>query len=83
MFTGTYPDITPAQIGAVALAIAGQLVAWGWLEKSREQLAVSVGTFVLSAVWKVADAYLRGKRNEAHPGPLPSPSPEPPAQVTA
>ena len=65
VFTGVQPDITPAQIGALLTFIGGQAVAYGWLTNTREQTLVSVGSIVIAAVWKLADAILRGSRAKA------------------
>lgn len=65
MISGPMPDITPAQIAAIVGWVVAQLVAFGLVSQEREQLAVSIGATVLAGVLKVADAYLRGKRNEA------------------
>jgi hypothetical protein len=56
------PDITPAQIAAVAGWIVAQLVAFGLIDNQHEQLAVSVGATILGAAWKIADGYLRAHR---------------------
>ena len=67
------PDITPAQIAAVLTAIVSQVVAWGWIDNNAGQRIVSVGGFALAAVWKLADAYLRGQRVKAvSPPPTPA-----------
>ena len=76
------PDITPAQIAAVVGWIVAQLVAFGWVDQRREQLLISVGSTVLAAAWKLADAYLRGQRARAvaqNPN-LPNPPAPPPAE---
>lgn len=59
------PDITKAQIGAVLTFIGGQAVAFGWLTTPREQLLVSIGSTVIAAVWKLADAWIRHGRSKA------------------
>lgn len=64
-FTGSTPDITAAQIGAVLTFVVGQAVAFGWLDSSREQLLVSAGSTIIAAAWKLADALLRGNRAKA------------------
>lgn len=66
MFTGRTPDITPAQIGALVTFVIGQAVAYGVLDVRYQQLAVSIGSAALGIAWKLADAYLRGKRATAH-----------------
>lgn len=65
MFTGKTPDITPAQIGALLTFVVGQLVAFGLLDSSRGQVLVSAGSIIIAAAWKIADAFLRGKRAQA------------------
>lgn len=60
------PDITPAQIGALVLAIGGQAVSWGILSGHTEQLVVAVATAAVSIGWKIADAIIRNGR--AHSG---------------
>lgn len=72
MFSGSRPDVTPAQIGALLVVLVGQLVAWGWVNNDNAQWIISIGSFVIAAVWKAADAYLRGKRNQTT---VPPPSP--------
>lgn len=62
MFRGTMPDITPAQIAAVVGWIVAQLVAYGVLDARYQALALSIGATVLAVAWKIADAWLRGKR---------------------
>jgi hypothetical protein len=64
------PDITPAQIAAVLTFVVSQVVAWGWIDNNAGQRLVSVGGIVVAAVWKLADAYLRGERvKAAQPAP--------------
>lgn len=65
MFTGKTPSITPAQIGALLTFVIGQAVAFGLLNQAREQTYVSVGSIVIAAAWKIADALLRGARAKA------------------
>lgn len=65
MFTGSTPDITPAQIAAVVAFVVGQFVAWGVLDGTREKVYVSAGVTLVSVAWKLADAYLRGQRAKA------------------
>ena len=82
---GSMPDITPAQIAAVVGWAVAQLVAFGLVDASREQLLVSVGSTVLAAAWKLADGYLRAHRALAgaqSPNSLnlPPPPADPPAQ---
>lgn len=65
MFTGKTPDITPAQIAAVLTFAVGQLVAFGAVSKTKEQVLISAGSTIVAAVWKLADAFLRGSRAKA------------------
>jgi len=65
MFAGVQPDITPGQIGALLTFIASQAVAYGWLNSGQQQMVVSIGGIVIAAVWKIADALLRGSRAKA------------------
>lgn len=68
------PDITQAQVMAVLKFVAGQVVAWGFINNAAGQRIVSVGSAVLAAVWIMADAYLRAQRVKAvHPAPTPTP----------
>jgi len=86
MFSGKTPDITPAQIGALLTFVVGQAVAFGWVDGTRAQTLVSVGSIVVAAAWKVADAYLRGSRAKglvvapAVPRAAPTTLQPPPAQ---
>lgn len=59
------PSITPAQIAAVLTFAGGQAVAFGLLSSSREQTLVSIGSIVLAAAWKLADAWIRHGRSKA------------------
>ena len=79
MLTGPTPDITAGQIGALMVFIAGQGVAYGLISDHAAQLVVSIGSIVVAAVWKIADAYLRGSRAKAALSPA---SPTPPAPPT-
>jgi hypothetical protein len=65
VFTGQTPDITTGQVAALLTFVVGQAVAYGWITNSTAQVAVSVGSTVIAAVWKLADAYLRGSRAKA------------------
>jgi hypothetical protein len=62
VFKTSTPPITQGQLAAVVTFIVGQAVAWGVLDTTDSQLAVSVGSTALALVWKAADAYLRGQR---------------------
>lgn len=61
-----WPDITPAQIAAVVGWAVAQAVAYGWLSTEQSQVIMSAGATILAAAWKIADAFLRAKRNQAH-----------------
>ena len=63
--TGSTPDVTPAQIAALVTFVVGQLVEFGWVDGSKSQTLVSVGSTLVALVWKLADAYLRGQRAHA------------------
>lgn len=65
MFTGRMPDITPAQAAAFAAWIVSQAIAWGWISNDQGQILLSAGATILAAAWKIADAFLRGKRVQA------------------
>ena len=65
MFGGKLPDITPGQIMAVATWAVSQAVAWGWMDNNQGQILLSAGATAVAAVWKIADAFLRGKRAQA------------------
>ena len=56
------PDVTLAQLLALLTFVCGQLVAYGVLTQTGSQLAVSIGSTVLAAAWKVADAVIRHGR---------------------
>ena len=73
------PDITPAQIAAFAAWVVSQAVAWGWISNDQGQILLSAGATVLAAAWKIADAFLRGRRVTAlaAAGALP---PQPPTR---
>lgn len=60
------PDITPAQIAAIIGWVAAQAVAYGWLTTEQSQLVMSAGATIVAASWKLADAFLRGKRNQRY-----------------
>lgn len=62
MILGSMPSITPAQITAVVGWVVAQLVAFGWIQDTQAQLAVSIGATVLAAALKLADGYLRAHR---------------------
>jgi len=66
MFTGQTPDITPAQLLAIAGGVAGQLVAWGLIDGTAKKITAAAIFGGLSVSLKLADAYIRGKRAQAH-----------------
>lgn len=69
------PDITPAQLLALLTFVVSQIVAWGFVSNDAGQRLISVGGIILPAVWKAADAYLRGQRVKAiQPAPTPKAS---------
>lgn len=72
MFGGKMPDITTAQLLAVAGWVVAQAVAYGWLTTEQSQLVLSAGATIVAAAWKIADAFLRGSRAKAlaHAGKL-------------
>jgi hypothetical protein len=81
MLKGQTPDITTGQIAALLTFVIGQAVAYGWITDHTAQLAVSIGSTVLAAAWKLADAYLRGSRAKAALAPTIAAAPvvKPPA----
>lgn len=73
MFKGTRPDITAVQVAAAFGWIVAQFVAFGVLDTARSQTILSAGSTLILAVFPIADAYLRGKRNEAAAPPPTTP----------
>lgn len=65
MFGGKTPVITQGQIAAVITFAVTQLVAFGWVDDNQSQVLVSAGGTLVAVAWKLADAFLRGKRAEA------------------
>jgi hypothetical protein len=63
MFSGHLPDITPAQLIAALSWVAAQAVAAGWVNNDQSQHWLQLGSTIISAVWIVGDAALRGFRN--------------------
>lgn len=61
-FSGTMPDITPAQITAFVQWIVSQLVAYGWLDTRFSQIVLSAGSTILALAWTWADAHIRHGR---------------------
>lgn len=58
------PDVTPAQVLAVIAFALTQAVAYGLIDGTVQQAALSAAGTIVPAVWAFADAFLRGKRNE-------------------
>lgn len=56
------PDVTTAQLGAIAAAVISQLVAWGVMSDSTGSMLVSIAGIVLPAAWAWADAHMRHGR---------------------
>jgi hypothetical protein len=83
------PNVTQAQILALITFAAGQAVSFGLLDQSQEQLMVSIGSIVVAAAWKIADAIIRNGRAriaaeqvaKGTAGSLPAPI-EPPGDTT-
>jgi hypothetical protein len=63
--SGTMPDVTPAQLVAALTWVVAQAVAFGYLDTQRSQLVLSVGSTVIAAAWKIADAIIRNGRAKA------------------
>ena len=79
MFTGKFPDITPAQVIAALTWIAAQAVAAGWVSNDQSQHWLQLGSTIVASVWVLGDTLLRGFRNiraaaEAKAG-VPAPKP--------
>jgi hypothetical protein len=66
MLKGTMPDITPAQLIAVGVALLGPLIARvGFdVDESTLRTVVALGVGV-AAPWILGDAHLRGQRARA------------------
>jgi len=63
--SGTMPDLTPAQLVAALTWVVAQAVAFGWLDTRYSQVILSVGSTVIVAAWKIADAIIRNGRAKA------------------
>jgi hypothetical protein len=63
--SGTMPDITPAQLLAAFTWVVAQAVAYGYLDSLKSQLVLSIGSTVITAAWKIADAIIRQGRAKA------------------
>lgn len=71
------PDITPAQVLAVITFVLVQLVAYGVIDGTVQQAALSAAGTIVPAIWALADAFLRGKRNEARAAVVAAGHPDP------
>lgn len=60
---GNMPDITAAQIIAALTWVAAQAVAAGWVNNDDAQHWLQLGSTIVTAVWIIGDALLRGARN--------------------
>lgn len=56
------PDITRAQLGAVATAIATVLAAFHWDASPGTVHAIAYSAAAVAAVWIGGDAHIRGRR---------------------
>lgn len=63
--SGTMPDITLVQLTAAIGWVAAQAVAIGAIDNNQEQLLVMIGSTVVAAAWKIADAIIRNGRAKA------------------
>ena len=59
------PDITLAQLTAAVSWVVVQLLAMGVIDDNTAQLVVQVASTALSAVWFIADAFIRNGRAKA------------------
>jgi hypothetical protein len=64
-FSGTMPDLTPAQLVAALTWVVSQAVAFKVLDTQTSQLVLSVGSTAIVAAWKIADAIIRQGRAKA------------------
>lgn len=64
-FSGTMPDLTPAQLVAALTWAVSQAVAFKVLDTQTSQLVLSVGSTAVVAAWKIADAIIRNGRAKA------------------
>lgn len=71
------PDITAAQVVAVVGWALAQAVAYGWLDTEASQVVLSGATTVIGGAWVIADAFLRGKRNEVRAAAIVAGQPDP------
>jgi hypothetical protein len=65
MFLGQMPDITPAQLLAVAVNIIAVAIAFGANLSTHQQQTIVALAGVLGAFLIGSDAYLRGRRAQA------------------
>lgn len=56
------PDITPAQIVAVLVALVGQLVARGLIGNDTGAVVAQIAALAVPLVWMIADAVIRHGR---------------------
>jgi hypothetical protein len=63
--SGTMPDITLVQLTAAIGWVAAQAVLIGLIDNNQEQLLVMIGSTVVAAAWKIADAIIRQGRAKA------------------
>ncbi|PYO45023.1 MAG: hypothetical protein DMD33_00845 [Gemmatimonadetes bacterium] len=80
------PDITPAQVAAVIVAIAAEAANAALISGRVEQLIAGLAGIVVPFAWIVADAIIRHGRSRAlAPAPVvvPPAAPSPPADGSA
>lgn len=65
MFTGQTPDITPAQMLAVAIAIGGAAVSLGVVSNGHKSIVALIAFAAIAVTLKLCDAHIRGKRAQA------------------
>ena len=71
------PDITKAQVLAAVSWVVAQVVALGWIDNNTGAIIVQASSTLISMVWIIGDAYLRGKRNEARASMVVAGHPDP------
>jgi len=80
------PNVTQAQLLALLTFIGGQAVSAGLIDNNREKLLISIGSIVVAAAWKIADAIIRNGRAQIGAAQIASgdgPQPiEPPGDTT-
>lgn len=65
MLNGNTPDITPAQVLAVIVAVGTQLVNFGLLSGVQEHRIVGLAGILVPFAWLLADAIIRHGRSRA------------------